>query len=107
MSKKNGPTKEEAQQAINDVFKGADGLKKAKDMLEGLQDKLSAFQGDFLKNDAVKKAKAKHKGVLAGTLLEVLKEFEDANLSSEAARVKIAERFVDKYDKEVMSAVGM
>ena len=106
MSKKD-KTAEEARQAINDVFKGADGLKKAKDMLGNLKEKLDTFQGDFLNNDAVKKAKAKHKGVLAGTLIEVLKEFEDANLGSEAARVKIAERFVDKYDKEVMSAVGM
>ena len=98
---------DDVKKVIDDVFQGAEGLNKAKEMLGDLQEKLKSFQGGFLKNEAVEKAKAKHKGVLAGTLIEVLQEFPDANLESEAARVEIAKRFVDKYDEEVMSAVGM
>lgn len=100
-------SKDDVKKAINDVFQGAEGLTKAKEMLGDLQEKLSNFKGDFLQNDAIKKAKVKHKGALAGVLLETLKKYEDADLSTEEDRVKIAKEFVERYDKEVMSAVGM
>ena len=99
--------KDDVKKAINDVFKGAEGLNKAKEMLGDLQEKLQSFQGDFLQNDAIKKAKVKHKGALAGLLLEVLAAHPDADLSTEESRIEIAKKFVERYDKEVMSVVGM
>jgi hypothetical protein len=110
MSKKKNqktPSPDEIKKAIDEVFQGAEGLKKAKGMLDGIQDKLSSFNGNFLQNDAIKKAKAKHKGSMAGLLLETLKEFEDADLSDEDIRIKIAKKFVDDYDAQVMSPIGM
>jgi len=106
-NKKNTPTPDEVKQAIDEVFKGAEGLKKAKGMLDGIQEKLNSFSGSFLQNDAIKKAKAKHKGSMAGLLLETLKEFEDADLSDEDTRIKIAKKFVDDYDAQIMSPIGM
>jgi type IV secretory pathway VirB4 component len=100
-------SKDDVKKAINEVFQGAEGLNKAKEMLTELQDKLQNFQGNFLKNDAIKQAKVKHKGALAGVLLEVLNKYPKANLSKEEDRVKIAKDFVESYDKEIMSVIGM
>ena len=106
-SKKADPSPDDVKKAINEVFKGADGLKKAKGMLDDIQEKLQSFNGNFLQNDAIEKAKAKHKGSMAGLLLETLKEFEDADLSKEETRIKIAKKFVEDYDAQIMSPIGM
>ena len=42
-----------------------------------------------------------------GNVHNDLKEFEDADLSDEDIRIKIAKKFVDDYDAQIMSPIGM
>ena len=92
---------------VKGLFSSVTDLNNAKDMLEDLGKKLQGFESGFLQNDNVKTAKTRHLANMASVLMEVLRENDSCDLNDEDDIIKLAKLFTEKYDKEVLSTVGM
>ena len=98
---------EEIKQQVKDLLGGVEGLNTAKEMLEGLSGKLKSFESGLLKNEKIQEAKTRHLANLASVLIEILADNSEIDLSLEDNRIKISKLFIDKYETEVLSHLGM
>jgi hypothetical protein len=109
MSKKSTsqPTPEELKKQVKGMFSGVKDLKDAQKVLENLTDTIKGFESGLLKNDNVQAAKTRHLANLASVLMEVLRDNDSCDLNDEDDIIKLAKIFTERYDKEVLSNIGM
>lgn len=110
MTKKNQKSKlseDELRENVKKFLNDTEDLNDAKKVLEGLSEKLKSFEGGLLKNENMQKAKGRHLGNLGAVLLEVLADNSSVDITTESGRTKISKLFIEKYDQEVLSVIGM
>ena len=85
-----------------DYKKGQEMLKEAAKKLKGLTDSITS-------NPMLAQAKVDHKDKMKGILVGILaKAIEDkTSLDTDEDRDKVAQEFVDAYDEQVLSPLGM
>jgi hypothetical protein len=109
--KKNTPdpevTKEDLKKHVEDFISGTENLGSAKDLLSNLSEKLQNFESGLLKNDKIQAAKTRHLANLGSVLMEVLHDNDSCDLNDEDDVIKLAKLFTERYDKDVLSNIGM
>ena len=98
---------EDLRKQAEKLFAGVDDLNSAKEVLQNLTDNLKGFESGLLKNNNIQAAKTRNLANLASVLMEVLRENDSCDLHDEDDIIKLAKLFSEKYDKEVLSNIGM
>jgi len=100
-------TKEDLKKHVKEFINGTENLGNAKDMLSNLSKQLETFESGLLKNDKIQAAKTRHLANLGSVLMEVLHENDSCDLNDEDDVIKLAKLFTERYDKDVLSNIGM